>query len=326
MTPPESSPNRDDASRILTEVFGAAVDELERFPTGLAHYVYAARLAGGRRVVVRLTRRDQAGEFAGALYWYERLKPLDIPLPELLYEDIAGNRHGFPVMLMERLPGTDLGHVYPALSDNQKRYIAAWVVDLQRRTATLPPGPGYGYAHAYDDPALLPTWRAVLLGSLDRSRRRIASAGVVDTGVVDRVESLLAGFDGYLRKIGPVPFLHDTTTKNVLIDDHGSGAPSASGIVDVDSICFGDPLFTPSLTRMALLAHGHDTAYVDHWERHLNLSAEQRRASLLYTAIHCAAFLSELGQPFNNEAAPPVDTEYHGHLLGVLDELLKAIG
>ncbi len=186
-----------------------------------------------------------------------------------------GTRHGFPVMIMERLPGTDLGHVYDRLSDDQKRRISAWVVDLQRRTATLPQGPGFGYAHSYDDPTLLPTWRDVLLASLERSRRRIESAGVVDVEVVERVESRLADFDDYLRRIEPIPFLHDTTTKNVIIDLQGNGAPSGSGIVDVDSICFGDPLFTLALTRMALLAHGHDTAYIDHWERHLNLTAEQ---------------------------------------------------
>jgi aminoglycoside phosphotransferase (APT) family kinase protein len=304
---------------------GGDVEFIERFTTGLAHYVYDARLGDGRCFVVRLTRPEQSEDFAGALYWYERLKPLGVPLPELFYEDVKGTRQGFPVMIMERLPGTDLGHVYSRLSDEQKRRISTWVVDLQRRTATLPPGPGFGYAHSYDDPTLLPSWRDVLLGSLERSRRRIESVGAVDVEVVERIESRLAGFDDYLRRVEPIPFLHDTTTKNVIIDLQGNGAPSGSGIVDVDSICFGDPLFTVALTRMALLAHGHDTGFVDHWERHLNLTADQHAPSMLYTAIHCAAFLSELGQPFNNEAEPPVDPEYHRHLLAVMDGLVIAI-
>ncbi|MEZ4570184.1 MAG: phosphotransferase [Thermomicrobiales bacterium] len=311
------SPSRDDACRILTEVIGGTIEYIQRFTTGLAHYVYDARLDDGRRFVVRLTPPEQAVEFAGALYWYERLKPLGIPLPDLFYEDVRGTRHGVPVMIMERLPGTDLGHVYDGLTDSQKREISAWVVELQKRTATLPLATGFGYALSYDDPELLPTWQDVLLGSLDRSRRYIESAGVVDVEVVDRVASRLDDFGGYLSQIEPVPFLHDTTTKNVII---GDGDPT--GIVDVDSLCFGDPLWTLSLTRMALLAHGHDTAYIDHWEHHLDLTAEQHRASLLYTAIHCTAFLSELGQAFNNESAPPVDADYRWHLLMVLDRLI----
>ncbi len=318
---PPPTPNPDDASRILTEVMGEHVEYIERFTTGLAHYVYDARLSDQRCFVVRLTPPAQAGEFAGALYWYERLKPLGIPLPELLYEDVGGTQHGVPVMIMERLSGTDLGHVYSSLSDGQKRRLSAWVIDLQRRTAKLPQGPGFGYALSYDDPALLPTWGDVLLGSLERSRSRIESVGVVDVEVVERVATRLDQFDAYLSRIEPIPFLHDTTTKNVIID---AGEPT--GIVDVDSICFGDPLFTPALTRMALLAHGHDTAYVNHWERHLSLTPDQRRASLLYTAIHCVAFLSELGQSFNADAAPPVDPTYRRHLRAVLKSLVEATG
>lgn len=299
---------------------GGHVAYIERFTTGLAHFVYDTRLADGRQFVVRLTRPEQASEFAGALYWYERLKPLGIPLPELFYEDVGGTRHGFPVMILERLAGTDLWHVYDRLSDKQKREISAWVVELQRRTATLPHATGFGYANSYDDPALLPTWRDVLLGSLTRSRRRIESAAVVDVAVVDRVASRLTGFDLYLSRIEPVPFLHDTTTKNVIIDATGTPA----GIVDIDSLCFGDPLWTVALTRMALLAHRFDTTYIDHWERHLDLTPTQHRVSLLYTALHCTAFLSELGQPFNNETAPPVDAAYHQHLLEILNGVLLA--
>ena len=315
-----TSPSEQDAARILAEVFGCPVASIERFPTGLAHFVYDARLADGRPVVGRLTRREDADEFAGALYWHERLKPLGIPLPELYYEDVWGVRHGFPVMIIERLPGRDLGDVYSSLTGAQKEQISAWVVGLQRRASKLPVGPGFGYALSYDDPALLPTWKDVLLGSLDRSRRRIQSVGVVDAEVVERVRARLGCFDDYLVRIEPVPFLHDTTTKNVIVDRRGQ----PTGIVDVDTICFGDPLLTLSLTRMALLAHRHDTDYIDHWERHLQLSAEQHAASLLYTAIHCVGFLSELGQPFNNETAPPVDAEYQRHLLGVLDRLVAS--
>lgn len=318
---PRSSPDFVDAARIVVEVVGSAVESIERFPTGLAHYVFDVRLADGRCLVARLTRPDQSGEFSGALYWYERLKPLGIPLPELFYADVRGTQHGIPVMIMERLPGIDLGHVYPSLSDEQKRQISAWVVGLQCRTGTLAQGSGFGYALSYDDPALLTSWPDVMRGSLERSRRYILSAGVLDVDVVERVAARLASFDDYLDRIEPVPFLHDTTTKNVIIDERGN----PTGIVDVDSICFGDPFWAVALTRMALLAHSNDTAYVDHWEGHLNLTAGQHRASLLYTAIHCATFLSELGQPFNNERTPAVVPAYHRHLLAVLDELLEMI-
>jgi aminoglycoside phosphotransferase (APT) family kinase protein len=299
---------------------GAEVQWIERFPTGLAHYVYDARLADGRRLVARLTRPEQAGDFAGAVYWHARLKPLGIPLPELLYHDVSGDRHGYPVMLMERLPGADLGDVYPSLSRRQLRSLADWLADLQHRAATLPPGPGFGYALSYGDPTLKPAWRAVLDESLEGRRRHILSAGVVDPEAVDRVHAVLDHFDDYFSSVEPICFLHDTTTKNVIID---RGAPT--GIVDVDSVCFGDPLFTPALTHMALLSRGYDAYYVDAWLAALDLTARQRKAATLYTAIHCAAFLSELGQPFNADQAPTIDAAYHRHLLTTLGGLLAAL-
>jgi aminoglycoside phosphotransferase (APT) family kinase protein len=320
MTSRTPGPTEDDATRILTELMGAEVQWLERFPTGLAHYVYDALLADGRRLVARLTRPEQAGDFAGAVYWYHRLKPLGVPLPDLLHFDVSGGRHGFPAMIMERLPGADLGQVYASLSRSQLRFLAGWVVDLQRCVAELPPGPGFGYASSYGDPSLKAGWRAVLDENLERSRQRIQAAGVVDPEAVDRVQALLDSFDPYVSSVEPTCFLHDTTTKNVIIDH---GAPT--GIVDVDTICLGDPLFTPALTHMALLSRNYDTYYIDAWLSALNLTARQRAATTLYTAIHCAAFLSELGQPFNSDHAPDVDPGYRRHLLATLDRLLAEI-
>jgi len=49
-----------------------------------------------------------------------------------------------------------------------------------------------------------------------------------------------------------VPFLHDTTTKNVIVTSEGR----FSGIVDVDDLCWGDPRFAPALTLAAMQAFG----------------------------------------------------------------------
>ena len=44
-----------------------------------------------------------------------------------------------------------------------------------------------------------------------------------------------------LEAVPPLPFLDDLTTKNVLVD-----GGRLSGVVDVDVVCFGDPLATPA--------------------------------------------------------------------------------
>jgi aminoglycoside phosphotransferase (APT) family kinase protein len=313
-------PTEADARRVFERATGAKVCAISRFPTGLANYVYDVTTERGESFVVRLARPDLGSAFAGAASWHALLRPRGVPLPALLHADAEGHADGFPAMIMERLPGTDLGAVYRDLSLKQKRDLAAQIVAAQQATSSLPPASGFGYARSYDDPALRGSWKAVVDAELERSRRRIERAGLLNPGHVDRVQRLVDHHEPYLARIEPRAFLDDTTTKNVIVHN---GA--LSGIVDVDVVCFGDPLFAPALTRMALLSMDRDTDYVDVWESLLDITDEQKRTSLLYTACFCAGFMSEVGQAFNKDAADPVDWSYVRHLTDVLDRLLEAL-
>jgi len=317
MTPSNTSvPTEHDAATIVARWSGGTVVSVERFPTGLANYVYDVALADGGRVVARLQQPGAGAAFAGAIFWNRTLRPLGVPLPVLFAHDLAPADGGFPYMLLERLPGRDLQHVYPALTGDQKRRLAGRIVAIQRAVGELPRGRGYGYGASFDDPALLPTWRDVLLAGLERSRTRIAAGGIVSVEWVDRVRERLPALAGYLDGIEPVPFLDDTTTKNVLVQDG-----ELSGIVDVDWVCFGDPLFTVALTRMALLARRFDTDYVGYWTAALDLSAAQHAALSLYTALFCVDFMSELGHRFNQTDAIAAESDEVAHLTATFRRL-----
>ncbi len=315
-----AEPTEADAKRILGAVTGQEPDEIRRFPSGLAHFVFDVMLADGQRLVVRLTRPVQQIDFAGAVYWSGQLRPLGVPLPTIMHAELDYRIHGFPVLVLERLQGVDLGDCYVSLTDGQKRDIARRIVDLQRRAATLPHGTGFGYAHAPDSSGLHQSWRGVLDASLQRSREWTRSAGVMGEDAIDQVSSEVDGFDTYFEHVQPTCFLHDTTTKNVLVYD-----AKLSGIVDVDSVCYGDPLWVLSLTSMAMYSMQADRVYVDAWVDELRLTSERRRVLALYTAIHCVAFLGEIGQRFNKDVAPPVDHAYRQRLEGVLHDLLGEV-
>ena len=95
--------------------------------------------------------------------------------------------------------------------------------------------------------------------------------------------------------------------------------------MDVDWLCFGDPLFTVALTRMALLSRGWETAYIDDWLELLDVDAAQRATLELYTAIFCVNFLGELGQAFNRATPAPVNETHVARLLAVLETTLGRI-
>jgi hypothetical protein len=98
-----------------------------------------------------------------------------------------------------------------------------------------------------------------------------------------------------------------------------------SGIVDVDDLCFGDPLLLIALIRMALLAHGHDPVYFEEWLDIVRPDALQRAALDLYTLQHCVDFMGELGQRFNRAEAASVDPGYFARLYALHAQLLDRI-
>jgi len=313
-------PSEADAAQLVLKLLNVQPLQVNRFRTGLAHYVYDVTTTDQQHVVVRMAESNPAS-LNGAVYWSQRLRPFNLPLPALLGDDRHARLTPFPALILEYLPGTDLGHVYHLLSRTQKVILAAELAQIQRHAATLPRGPGYGYAISYEDRGLLPTWADVIEQSLTRSQTRIAALGRVSVAYVERLRALMPTFSAYFSSIPPTAFLDDTTTKNVLISEG-----RLSGIVDVDYVCFGDPLFTVALTQMALLSMAADLDYTDAWCDALALDARQRAVLTFYTCLFCVDFLSEVGHIANQNNDTANDDQRIKPLRTVFESLIHAIG
>ena len=308
-------PTETDAAEVVRRFSGKNIESIRRFPTGLAHWVYDVRMQDGSGVVVRLGTPDQRGDFDGALHWSNTLRPLAVPLPELLAH---GDYRDRPYLVLERLDGHDLGQVYRSLTSPERRSIAEEVHRVQRIVADLPEGPGYGFIRLPGDSARK-SWGHVIEDSLARSHTRIEAANLVRPDSSDRVARRARQFRSYFSRVRPTPFLDDVTTKNVIVH-----AGRLSGIVDVDWLCFGDSLFTVALTRTALLASGDDPEYTDHWCNVLDLTNEQHDAVRFYTALFCIDFMSEFGHRFNQDVQQ-LDRERLTLLENILNESLNDI-
>lgn len=283
-------PTEDYAAAVVRDVIRQEPKSIRRFPMGIAHWVYDVRLRDGSSIVVRMGTSEQREDFVGALHWSKKLRPLGVPLPDLIAH---GEHEGHPYLVLERLEGEDLGVVYGSLSSAERRSIAEEVLRVQRIVGTLPDGSGYGFLRLPTDRGH-ESWSDVIQHSLARSRARIESAGLMSLDAVHRVAEHAGRLQPYFSDVPPRPFLDDTTTKNVLVH-----AGRLSGIVDVDQLCFGDPLFTVGLTRAALLGSGEDPEYADRWCEALDLSEEQRQVMHFYTALFCVDLMSEFGQHFS---------------------------
>ncbi len=292
----------------------ADVATVRRFATGQRHFVYEAVSHKGDAVVVRASRREDVAVARNALYWSAQLRPRDLPLPEVLHADLSLERHPFPFVVLERLPGRDLGDLVGDLPQEALVGLARRLSALQAIVTALPLGQGYGFTPRLDGPFPNATWSETIAGQLARSRRRIRDAAVVSESHADRVESAAALFQDTFATVQPVPFLHDITTKNVIVDGE-----RLSGIVDVDDVCFGDPLFLVALIRVALLANGRDPAYADAWLDILRPDEEQRAVQDFYVALFSLDFMAELGHRFNKARPDPVETTYVERLSRLLE-------
>ena len=312
------TPSERDAIKILQKVTGESVIKIERFPRGSQHYVFDVLTESNKQLVIRIGDEESRGHISGAVYWHSILKNIGIPLPHFLFSEIEGNQSEYPVIIMERLMGTDLGDVYQELSQEQKKKLALDISNIQKKVGTLPPAIGFGYARSFKDSSLKSSWYELLEDQLQRTRIRMTEGNHFELDYLNTVSELVKKNNRYFANITPVAFLDDTTTKNVIINDG-----TLSGIVDVDFVCFGDPLYVLALTKLALLSSNCDTDYIGYWSASLHLTTEQEKALMLYTIIHCVGFMSELGQRFNKNEAKEVKEEEIDKLKTIFDKISK---
>jgi aminoglycoside phosphotransferase len=298
-----SAPDIEFAKTIAQKVAGIAPVTVTRFTTGTSNYVFEAAFPDRLSLVVRASMPTSRVRLEGALFLSELLRSKGLRLPAVLSHNTADV---FPWMVLERLEGTDLEHVIHRLNAEQLKSIASEVQVAQELAAQISTDGRFGYAVRPDE-ALHKSWSAVLQASVDRSRERIASAGLIEPGIADKVQDALTGLKGLTDKVRAVAFLHDTTTKNVIIAPNGT----FSGIVDVDDLCFGDSRYPIALTMAALTCYGGPTSYASHW---LKIAKGHDDCLFrLYVAIHILGLISDHGHNSN------------GNMVSGGDALLKSM-
>jgi len=290
------------ACAAIEKATGTRPESIRRFKTGTSHYVFEATWPDRASLVVRMGSSRQVDRLREGAWLASQLRPLGVPLPKLLHE---GLDDVCPWIILERVPGVDLGAIINDLSEDQLAKIASHVAAAQLASSRFGVPTGFGYA-ARLDAAPHRTWSAVLDDLIKRSRRRIAAAGLFDLTAVSMVETLVDASRAALDAVAATPFLHDTTTKNVMITPDGA----FSGIVDVDDLCFGDPRFAPALTLAVLLGYGGPAHYVNAWMN--QASFRDDHLFQIYVAVFLIDLMAELGQSFNGNEPPATEVDRTG--------------
>jgi hypothetical protein len=183
-------------------------------------------------------------------------------------------------------------YVYGDMTAATKEKLAEQISEIQNKVATLQFDNGIG-------------WELGTVPGAERFeqlRGMIKEAGVFSPGVVDVAESGFTAHRAYFDGSRPTAFLDDMQGKNIIINDRRE----LSGIVDADTVAYGDRLSCIGLARMALWTKSDPIDYINALCRGMGVAGE-REALRLYTMYFCVDFMSEIGRAFNQdpvEAAP----------------------
>jgi len=285
MNTPSTSPDENIAATVVASMLGEKVLSSIRLTTGDQHFVFAVKTAS-LEYVLRMTKDINRSYFTSAIYWQEKLIPLGVPLAKFIKSDLNGKYSSFPTLLMMRLPGDDLCNVYSNLTTLDKENLAKEMIVIQNTTKALPNGAGFGISSSYENIPEFKSWYDFLVQRLNFFMNIIGKASIFDATKILNAISIANEIKDDLHTIQAAPFLWDASERNVIIYQG-----KISGIVDVDEICFGDPLFVLGLTYSALENGGHDTLYTDYWADNLQLDENAKLRLEFYRLFYIVVFM-----------------------------------
>jgi len=234
-----------------------------------------------RNVIVRMN--DSAQVFACTQNNIAELRKLGLPVPEMIASDLSITKFPFAYMILEKIPGRDLGNELAAMTPEQMTRLAEQIVRFQQLVGGLSEGAGYGFAGIGERAVHESWWEEVRpAGTSDEDVPESSR------GLAAKVREQLSKHEEYFKSIPPTCFLDDVTVKNVIVKDG-----ELKGIVDLDFVCYGDPLYWLALTQVGVVSDvGNDGLfYVKELRRLWQKDSVQERILDLYSASMALYFI-----------------------------------
>ena len=235
---------------------------IELLTGGQANTVFAVTFPSSKRVILRLHPRTDG--FAGTITTIARLATLGLPVPEVL---ASGQAPDFSWLILSWTPGVELRWALAGMTKQQQTRVAEQIVAFQRQVNTLPQGDGFGFVPP-GTPGTHATWWDMLQTH-------------------PHLDEAPADLKAYLHAVPPTCFLDDITGKNVLIENG-----ELTGLIDLDYVCYGDPLYWLALTHVGLACDTATEFYALELIRLWNPDPLERRVLTLYSALMADDFLA----------------------------------
>jgi aminoglycoside phosphotransferase len=269
------------AAKLIESALGCTATAIVRQPLSQSgNAIFRVSLPARADVVLRVSSRPGAYAYTGRNL--HRLRCLRLRVQSVLATGTTEGGGSF--IVLNWLPGRDLLHELPSMTRSQMAHMAALVVDMQKRVGTLPAARGFGWAPIGESPAKR-RWTDIFGVPAPEGESPGDEANHAPPSIERlraRLRRLRRSLEPYFAEVRPVCFLDDLTTRNVLAEKG-----ELRGIIDVDFVCFGDPLLSVGTTLAELAADvGSEGRFygeelVECWEP----STAGRKAIRFYAAL-----------------------------------------
>ena len=219
-----------------------------------------------------LKTKSESNAFDHTQHHIEVLNGMGVKVPTVIDR---GQFSDFDYLLLSKIHGQDLGYVLGEMTQFQMTKLAEEIVRIEQKISGLPEGEGFGWT-PMKVPGPFATWNDVIVRDSRTSP--------------DYVRDEVLKWQGYFETVRPTCFLDDLTVKNVIVLEG-----IFQGIVDLDNVCYGDPLYWLSLAEVtSMMDIGvHASHYGDELRRMWQLSNEAAAICDLYNVIQAWFFLSK---------------------------------
>lgn len=287
-------------SQILKKEMGESESKIERLTTGLCNEVYSVLLSS-RSVIVRLNA--DPSKLKGSEKYIPLFKSLDIKVPDIVASDYSRTFVPFAYQILSKIEGQDLGKVIEKLTDEQLDNIAKEVVAIFRKLEVLPTNGKYGWDNGGGG-NFFSSWTVLVEDMIQRVKMRNEKTGIVGDTYIKTMEELLYKHQGYFSTVKSVFFFDDLSTKNIMID-----AGKFSGIVDLDTMEYGDPLEAVGRIMAGWIGTRYGDFYANAVMDGLGLNQEQKKIVRVYATLNRIEWLSENGIQFNQNTSTQISKQ-----------------
>jgi aminoglycoside phosphotransferase (APT) family kinase protein len=223
---------------IVVAATGDTVVQWERIIGGEVNEVHAATLAGGRQVVVRVSRAGPGCRFEAERWAIRAAAAVGVPVPNVLAIERTQDQYGaLAVCVEERVPGRPLEAIDDPAARRRLSGLAGEIVAALHTIAM----PGCGFVRP-DGTLPVATWAPVMrLSRLDPPLHELIRLGHAHDIPGPWIEAAATELDGYDDLFASVQhrLLHGDLSANHVFTD----GTRITGLIDLEQAFAGDPAF-----------------------------------------------------------------------------------